>query len=45
MFKIFDERGVLRDNAAKAKMTQGTMVLSEGFAPHLRDVMDILFEV
>jgi hypothetical protein len=42
MFDIFDQRQVLRENAKRAKMACGTMGLSKGFAPHLRDVMDIL---
>jgi hypothetical protein len=45
MFDIFDQRQVLRENAKKAKMASGTMGLSEGFAPHLCDVMDILYDV
>ncbi len=44
-FDIFDTRAILRENAIKAKMKAGTMGLSEGHAPHLRDVMDILNEV
>jgi hypothetical protein len=45
MFEIFDERQVLRENAREAKMRQGTMGLKKGFSPHLRDVMDICYEV
>ena len=45
MFNIFDQRQVLRKNAKKAKMVSGAMGLSKGFAPHLRDVMDILYDV
>lgn len=45
MFEIFDERQVLRENARAAKMALGTMGLKEGFSPHVRDVMDICYEV
>ena len=43
---FFYERQALRENARKAKMlTSGTIRLSEGFAQHLRDVMESLFKV
>jgi hypothetical protein len=45
MFEIFGNRQVLRENARAEKMTEGTMGLSEGFSPHLRNVMDICYEV
>ena len=45
MFDIFDHRQVLRENAKKAKTVSGTMGLSEGFAPHLHDMIHILYDV
>eukprot|EP00984_Skeletonema_dohrnii_P031549 scaffold24154_cov78-Skeletonema_dohrnii-CCMP3373.AAC.1 len=43
MLETYDDRENLRRNAEK--MLAGTKGLSEGYPPHLRDVMDILFEV
>ena len=45
MLDIFDERMELREAAKKAKMQSGTMGLKEGFAPHILDAMEILYEV
>ena len=45
MIDILDQRQVLRENAKKAKMASGTTGLSEVFAHHLRDVMDILYNI
>ena len=45
MLEMFEDREALREAAKEAKMTAGTMGLDEGFAPHLRDVMEILYEV
>ena len=45
MLDIFEERESLRAAAKTAKMRAGTMGLREGFPPHLKDVMDILYQV
>ena len=43
MLETYDDRENLHRSAAR--MRNGTRGLSEGYPPHLRDVMDILFEV
>lgn len=45
MFDIFEERQDRREAAKAAKMAAGTMGLNEGYAPHVFDVMEILYEV
>ena len=43
MLKLYDDREDLRQQANG--MRAGTKELVEGFPPHLRDAMDILYEV
>ena len=45
MLEIFEERQSRREAAKRAKMQAGTKGLKEGHAPHLKDAMDILYEV
>ena len=45
MLEIFEDRQALREAATAANMTRGSMGLEEGFAPHVRDVMEILYKV
>lgn len=45
MLDIFDERVDRREAAKAAKMAAGTMGLNEGYAPHVFDVIEILYEV
>jgi hypothetical protein len=45
MLDIYQERQQLREAAKTAEMRAGAMGLDEGYAPHLRDVMDILNDV
>ena len=45
MFDIFEERQDRREAAKAAKMAAGTMGLNEGYAPHVFDVIEILYEV
>ena len=42
---MFEVRRQLRQNAIDARMKRGTKGLKEGYAPHIRDCMDILHEI
>jgi hypothetical protein len=42
---MFEEREQLRKDAIEMQMTRGTKGLEQGFAPHVRDCIDLLHEV